>query len=196
VLTNPATQNGATEPIAAREAVPADTTADTAPDANSAEATNLAEAGDAKTMTQIDENLDAAIAEMEALIAANPELFAGLTADDADEIVQQIQLELSHINMGVVPPGAAQDISGDITDIDTGDINLASMAAQGPLNAPGPQAVNIVGASETHASPQVATIAIDDVPTTIVTTEAATIVVDHSQPGTPELAHHLHHTWG
>jgi hypothetical protein len=30
----------------------------------------------------------------------------------------------------------------------------------------------------------------------MVTTEAPTIVVDHSNSGMPELAHHLHHTWG
>ena len=194
VLANPTAP--VTEPVAAPEAVPADTTAATAPDANSAETTNLAEAGDAENTAQIDENLDAAIAEMEALIAENPDLFVGLTVDDADEIVQQIQLELSHINKGDVPPGAAQDSSGDITDIVTGDINLASMTAQGQPNSPGQQAVNIVGASETQASLQVAAIAIDDVPATIVTTEAPTIVVDHSHSGAPELAHHLHHTWG
>jgi hypothetical protein len=196
VLANPAAQNGVTEPIAAPEAVRADRTAGTAPDAHSAETTNLAEAGDAENTAPIDENLDAAIAEMEALIAANPELFVGLTVEDADEIVQQIQLELSHINKGDVPPGAAQDSSGDITDIVTGDIDLASMTAQGQPNPPGQQAVNIAGASEAQASPQVATIAIGDVPVTIVTTEAPTIVVDHSQSGAPELAHHLHQMWG
>ena len=37
---------------------------------------------------------------MEALITANPDLFSGLTVDDADEIVHQIQLELTHINEG------------------------------------------------------------------------------------------------
>ncbi len=40
---------------------------------------------------------------MEALIAANPDLFSGLTVDDADEIVHQIQLELTHINEGMSP---------------------------------------------------------------------------------------------
>jgi hypothetical protein len=194
VLANPAAQNGVTEPIAAPEAVPADTTAATAPDANSAETTNLAETGDTENTAQTDENLDAAIAEMEALIAANPDLFVGLTVDDADEIVQQIQLELSHINKGDVPLGAAQEGNNDITDIVTGDINLASMTVQGQPNSPGQQAVNIVGAGETQASPQVATIAIGDVPVTIVTTEAPTIVVDDSHSGAPE--YHLHHTWG
>ncbi|MBT1513568.1 hypothetical protein KIP88_24050 [Bradyrhizobium sp. SRL28] len=191
VLANPTAP--VTEPVAAPDSAPADKTADTAPDASSEETTNLAEAGDTENMAQTDENLDAAIAEMEALIAANPDLFVGLTVEDADEIVHQIQLELSQINKGDVPPGAAQNSSGDITDIVTGDINLASMIAQGQS---GQQAVNIIGASETQAAPQVATIAVGDVPATIVTTEAPTIVVDHSQSGAPELAHHLHHTWG
>jgi hypothetical protein len=182
VLANPAAP--VTEPIAAPEAVPADTT----------EATNLADAGDAENTAPIDEDLDAAVAEMEALIAANPELFVGLTVDDADEIVQQIQLELSHIK-GDVPPGAAQDGSGDITNIVTGDINLASLAAQGPPNSPGQQTVNIVGIGETQDSLQVATIAIGDVPVAIAAMEAPTVVVD-SDSGVPELAHHLHHTWG
>lgn len=194
VLANPAAP--VTEPIAAREAVPADKTAATAPDANSAETTNLAEAGDAENTAQTDENLAAAIAEMEALIAANPELFVGLTVEDADEIVQQIQLELSHINQGNVPPGAVQDGSGDITNIVTGDINLASMTVQGPPNSPGQHAVNIAGASETQVSPQIATIATGDVPVTIVTTEAPTVVVDHGHSDMSELTHHLHHTWG
>ena len=45
VLANPTPQNGVTEPVAAPEAAPADKTAETAPDANSAETANLAEAG-------------------------------------------------------------------------------------------------------------------------------------------------------
>ena len=184
VLANPAPQNGVTEPV--KEAAPADETAETAPDANSAETASLAEAGDAGDPAQTDEHLDAAIAEMEALIAENPDLFVGLTVEDADEIVQQIQLELSHIHKGNVP-GAAQDSSGDITDIVTGDINLASITVHAQPNSPGQQTVHIVGASATQASPQVAT---GDVPVAIETTEAPTIVVDHSH----ELAHL--HTWG
>ena len=73
------------------------------------------------------------------------------------------------------------------------------MTAQGPPNSPGQQTVNIVNVSETHAgetqvSPQVA--ATDDAPGTIVTTEAPTIGVDHSNSGMAELANLLHHTWG
>jgi len=203
VSTDPVLANPVTEPVATpkaapadKEAAPADKMESTAPDANSAETTHLAEAGDAADTAQIDQNLDAAIAEMEALITENPDLFVGLTVDDADEIVQQIQLELSHISRGDVPPGAAQNGSGDITAIVTGDINLASLTAQGLPNPLVQQAINIVSAGETQASPQVATIAIDDVPATMVTTEAPTIVVDHSPSGMPELTQHLHHTWG
>jgi len=193
VLANPAGQKAPTEPVAAApEADAAEKTAD----AKSAETTHLAEAGGAEHTAQIDDHVDAAVvAEMEALIAANPELFVGLTVEDAEEIVQQIQIELSHVNKGDVPPGAAQDSSGDITNIVTGDINLASMTAQGQPNSPEPHAINIVGAGETQASPQVAAIATDDAPVIIATTEAPTIV-DHSNSGMSELAHQLHHTWG
>ena len=192
VLANPAGQKAPTEPVAAPEADAAEKTAD----AKSAETTHLAEAGGAEHTAQIDDHVDAAlVAEMEALIAANPELFVGLTVEDAEEIVQQIQIELSHVNKGDVPPGAAQDSSGDITNIVTGDINLASMTAQGQPNSPEPHAINIVGAGETQASPQVAAIATDDAPVIIATTEAPTIV-DHSNSGMSELAHQLHHTWG
>jgi hypothetical protein len=190
VLANPSAP--VTEPVAAPDSVPADPTAATAPDANSAETTKLAEAGDVENTAPTDEDLDAAVAEMEALIAANPELFVGLTVDDADEIVQQIQIELSHIK-GDAPPGAAQGGSGDITNIVTGDINLASMTAQGPPNSPGQQTVSIVGTGETL---QVATIAIGDAPVTMATMEAPTIAIDPSDSGVPELTHHLHHTWG
>jgi hypothetical protein len=185
VLANPSTP--VTEPVAAPETAPADP----APDADSAETTKLAEAGDAENAAPVDEDLEAAVAEMEALIAANPELFVGLTVDDADEIVQQIQIELSHIK-GDAPPGAAQGGSGDITHIVTGDINLASMTAQGPPNPPGQQTV---GTGETQDSQQITTIAIGDVPVTMATMEAPTIVIDPSDSGGPELTHHLH-TWG
>jgi hypothetical protein len=194
VLANPAGQKAPTEPVAAPEADSTEKTAATAPETNPAETTHLAVAGDAENTAQIDEHLDAAvIAEMEALIAANPELFVGLTVEDAEELVQQIQIELSHVNTGGAPLGAAQDSTGDITDIATGDINLANMTAQGQPNSPGQQAVNIVGAGETQASPQGAT---GDEPVMMVMTEASTIVVDHGNSGMPELAHHLHHTWG
>lgn len=185
VLANPAPQNGPTESAAA-PAAPAETTVDAAPDANPAETENPAATGDAENTAQVTD-LDAAIAEMEALITANPDLFSGLTVDDADEIVHQIQLELAHIN-----EGAAQGHSDDITDIVAGDINLAGMAALVQSNSSGQQAV---GNSEAEALPQAATMAINDVPDTIATVETPTIVVDHSHSGAPEPANHLHVIW-
>ena len=158
VLANPAPQNEPAKPAETPEA-PAETTT---PDANPAETDNTAEAGGVENAAQVTEDLDAAIAEMEALIVANPDLFSGLTVDDADEIVHQIQLELSHINEGEVSLGAAQGQSDDITDIVVGDIDLASMIAQVLSNSTGQQAGN----SEAQASPQVATVAINDVPVT------------------------------
>ena len=195
VLANPAPQNGPTEP-AAKPAAPAEPTADAAPHANPAETDNLAETGDgAENTAQVTEDLDAAIAEMEALIAANPDLFSGLTVDDADEIVHQIQLELTHINEGDASLGGAQGHGSDITDIVAGDIDLASMTVQVQSNSPGQQVINTVGNSEAQALPQAATMAINDAPVTIVTAEAPTIVVDHSHSGAPEPANHLHVIW-
>jgi hypothetical protein len=127
-LANPAPQNEPTEP----EAKPSE---DAETPAETAEPEETAEAGDATDATQVTDDLDAAIAEMEALIAANPEVFSGLTVDDAEEIVQQIQLELAQLNEGDAPLGTAQSDSIDITDIVTGDIDLASLAAQVHLNA-------------------------------------------------------------
>jgi hypothetical protein len=196
VLANPAPQIGPTEP-AAKPAAPAEPTADAAPHVNPAETDNpaetgnLAETGGAESTAQVTEDLDAAIAEMEALIAANPDLFSGLTVDDADEIVHQIQLELTHINEGDASPGGAQGHGSDITDIVAGDIDLASMTVQVQSNSPGQHVVN----SEAQASPQIATMAINDAPVTIVTAEAPTIVVDHSHSGAPEPANHLHVIW-
>ena len=83
----------------------------------------------------------------------------------------------------------------DITDIVTGDIDLASMTAQVQSNSPGQQAINVVGNRTAQALPQAATIAINDVPATIVTAEAPTIVVDHGHSGAPEPANHLHLIW-
>ena len=194
VLANPAPQNGPTEP-AAKPAAPAEPTADAAPHADPAETDNLAETDGAENTAQATEDLDAAIAEMEALIAANPDLFSGLTVDDADEIVHQIQLELTHINEVDVSPGGAQGHGSDITDIVAGDIDLASMTAQVQSNSPGRQVIYTIGNSEAQALPQAATMAINDATVTIVTAEAPTIVVDHSHSGAPEPANHLHVIW-
>ena len=183
-LANPAPQNEPTEP----EAKPSE---DAETPAETAEPEETAEAGDATDATQVTDDLDAAIAEMEALIAANPEVFSGLTVDDAEEIVQQIQLELAQLNEGDAPLGTAQSDSIDITDIVTGDIDLASLAAQVHLNAQGQEAGN----GDVHILPQTAAIPVNDVPATIGTGEAPTIVVDQSHSSTPEPVSHLHVIW-
>jgi hypothetical protein len=183
-LANPAPQNEPTEP----EAKPSE---DAETPAETAEPEETAEAGDATDATQVTDDLDAAIAEMEALIAANPEVFSGLTVDDAEEIVQQIQLELAQLNEGDAPLGTAQSDSIDITDIVTGDIDLASLAAQVHLNAQGQEAGN----GDVHILPQTAAIPVNDVPATIGTGEAPMIVVDHGHSGTPEPVNHLHVIW-
>jgi len=187
VLANPAPPSEPTKP--AEPAAPAEPTEDAAPHDNPAGTGNTGETGGAEDTAQVTQDLDAAIAEMEALIAANPDLFSGLTVDDADEIVHQIQLELTHINAGEVPLGGAPGHGGDITDIVTGDIDLASMMAQS--NSPGQQ----VGNSETQASPQAAGVAINDLPATIVTSEAPAIADEHGHSGAPEPANHLHVIW-
>lgn len=185
VLANPAAQNGAAEPVAAPEAPPAETTTATAPDANPAET------GDAGNTAQITEDIDAAIAEMEALIAADPDLFSGLTVDDADEIVQQIQLELTSISEGDVSLDAAHVSVDNIIAIVDGDGSLASKPSS--LEQ---QDIHVAGSRETEALPQVAAMAIGDVPATIATAEAPMIVVDHGHLGAPDLANHFHQIWG
>lgn len=186
-LANPAPQNGPTEPVEpeVKPADPAETPTETTTPAETAET------GDATDTAQATEDLDAAIAEMEALIAANPEVFSGLTVDDAEEIVQQIQLELAQLNEGGAPPGTAQGDSVDITDIVTGDIDLASLAALLQSNPQGSQ----TGNSDVHTLPQTAAMAINDVPATIGAGEAATIAADHGHSGTPEPVNHLHVIW-
>ena len=192
-LANPAPQNEPTEPAE----TPADTeTTDTTTPADSAETSDPADTADAADAALATDDLDAAIAQMEALITANPDLFSGLTVDDADEIVHQIQMELAQVNEGdasLVVTVRGESI--DITDIVTGDIDLASLAAQTQPDLHGQQAVNTVGNSETHALPPAATAAINDVPVTLVTAETTTIVADHSHSGAPEPANHLHVIW-
>lgn len=182
-LANPAPQNGPTEP-AEPEEKPADT-------AETPEETTPAETGDPADATQATDDLDTAIAEMEALIAANPEVFSGLTVDDAEEIVHQIQLELAQLNEGDTSLGAAQGDSIEITDIVTGDIDLASLAAQLHSNPQGQQSSN----GDVHALPQTAAIPVGDIPATIGTGEAPTIAADHSQSGIPEPLNNLHVIW-
>jgi hypothetical protein len=98
--------------------------------------------------TQITDDINALISDMEALIAAKPELFDGLTGVHADKIVQQLQLELVYINDPSISPSAAQastDNILDIIDIVQSDINLADMATQDGINgfSPFPDATNL-----------------------------------------------------
>ncbi|MEH2506008.1 hypothetical protein V1290_004819 [Bradyrhizobium sp. AZCC 1578] len=82
---------------------------------------------------QITDDINAVISDMQALMTANPELFDGLTGVHADEIVQQLQLELVYINDPGISPNAAQasaDNILDIIDIIQSDANLADMATQ------------------------------------------------------------------
>ncbi len=188
VLANPAPQNGPTEPTepAATPAAPAEATADTTTQTDPTDTVNPAET-DAADTAQATGDLDAAIAQMEELIAANPDLFSGLTVDDAEEIVQQIQIELAQINEAGASPAA----EGDITDIVTGDIDLAGLAAQ---VQPNPQAQQS-GDIDAHALPHTSAAPVNDVPATIGTDDAPTIVADQSHSGTPEPASHLHVIW-
>ena len=190
VLANPAPQNEPTEPTEpeAKPADPAETPTETA---NPAETAETGDATDTADTALVTDDLDAAIAEMEALIAANPDLFSGLTVDDAEEIVHQIQLELAQINEGDASPDTAQELGIDITDIVTGDIDLASLAAQLQPNPQGQQ----VGNTDVHALPQAAAIPVNDVPATIGMGEAPTMVVDHGHSGTPEPVNYLHVIW-
>lgn len=93
--------------------------------------------------TEITDDINAVIADMQALMAASPELFEGLTGVHADAIVQQLQLELAYINDPTISPAAAQasaDNILDIIDIVQGDANLADMATQGGVSGFSPLA--------------------------------------------------------
>ncbi|WP_065751893.1 hypothetical protein [Bradyrhizobium paxllaeri] len=92
---------------------------------------------------EITDDINAVIADMQALMTASPELFEGLTGVHADAIVQQLQLELVYINDPTISPIAAQasaDNILDIIDIVQGDANLADMATQGGVSGFSPLA--------------------------------------------------------
>ncbi|WP_156435029.1 hypothetical protein [Bradyrhizobium lablabi] len=86
---------------------------------------------------EITDDINAVIADMQALMKASPELFEGLTGVHADTIVQQLQLELAYINDPTISPIAAQasaDNILDIIEIVHGDAKLADMATQGGVS--------------------------------------------------------------
>jgi hypothetical protein len=82
---------------------------------------------------QITEDINAVISDIQALAAADPKLFEGLTGEHADAIVQQLQLELAYISDPTISPTAAQASSDnilDIIEIIQSDPNLADLAKQ------------------------------------------------------------------
>ena len=97
--------------------------------------------------TQITDDINAVITDMEALIRDNPQLFEGLTGVHADAVVRQLQLELTYINDPNISPDAARasvDNILDIIEIVQSDPNLADMATQGGISGftPLPDAAN------------------------------------------------------
>jgi hypothetical protein len=111
---------------------------------------------------QITDDINTVISDMQALVAADPKLFDGLTGVHADQIVQQLQLELVYINDPGISPAAAQasqDNILDIIEIIQGDANLADMAPQGGISgslplpdATSPDPIHLDNAVETAFS--------------------------------------------
>ena len=82
-------------------------------------------------------DLNAVQTKLSALIKAQPDLFTGMTAIHAQEIVDQIHLETGAIRALGTDPFAAKeinDIHRDLIDIVHGDNNLATLATQHGAN--------------------------------------------------------------
>ena len=135
--------------------LPEGTTAATAPHANLAEIGAIFNDAADKILggvndgnrQEITDDINAVITDMEALMSANPQLFSGLTGVHADEVVRQLQLELTYINDPSISPDAAHasaDNILDIIDLIQGDANLADMATQDGISgfSPFPGAEN------------------------------------------------------
>jgi hypothetical protein len=144
-LTAAATANDATGFLAAPAALAAGTTAATAAHANLADIglifndlANISLGGiNADNTAQATADTNAVIADMQALMTANPLLFGGLTGVHADTVVRQLQLENSYIAQAGISPDAGRasnDNLLDIIDIVQGDTNLANMANQGGVS--------------------------------------------------------------
>jgi hypothetical protein len=140
-----ATQNGAAGFLAAPAALPVGTTAANAAHANLAEIgtifndlANISLGGfNAANSAQATADTNAIVTDMQALMAANPLLFGGLTGIHADTVVRQLQLENTYIAQAGVTPDAGRasnDNLLDIIDIVQGDTNLANMANQGGVS--------------------------------------------------------------
>jgi hypothetical protein len=140
-----ATQNGAAGFLAAPTAFAAGTTAANAPHANFADIgaifndlANISIGGINTANTgQATADTNAAITDLQALMAANPTLFGGLTGVHADTIVRQLELERTYIKEAGVSQDAGRasnDNLLDIIDIVQGDTNLVNMANQGGVH--------------------------------------------------------------
>jgi hypothetical protein len=132
-----------------------DTTAADAPHANLAEigaifndaADKILSGVNDANRAEITDDINTVITDMEALIAANPKLFEGLTGEHADAVVRQLQLELTYLNDPNISPDAARasaDNILDIIDMIHDDAKLADMATQGGVSgfSPFPDAAN------------------------------------------------------
>ncbi len=79
----------------------------------------------------ITEDLNTVIKDLQTLISAKPEMFEGAAGEHANEVVQQLQLELTYINDPNISPDAARaslDNILDIIQIVQSDPKLAEMA--------------------------------------------------------------------
>ncbi|WFU17727.1 hypothetical protein [Bradyrhizobium sp. CB3481] len=88
--------------------------------------------------TQITDDINTVISDIQALMKADPKLFDGLTGAHADQIVQQLQLELAYINDPEASPTAAQASSDnihDIIEVIQADTKLADMVTPGGISS-------------------------------------------------------------
>jgi len=137
-----ATQDGAAGFLAAPVGLADGVTAATAPHANLAEigvifndvANRILGGVNADNVDAITADVNTVVADMQALMAANPTLFGGLTGIHADTVMRQLQLENTYIATAGISPDAARGSNDnflDIIDIIQGDTNLANMVNQG-----------------------------------------------------------------
>jgi hypothetical protein len=140
-----ATQNGAAGFLAAPAGLANGVTAATAPHANLAEIgvifNDLASISlggiNADNTAQATADTNAIVTDLQALMAANPTLFGGLTGIHADTVMRQLQLENTYIAQAGISPDAARGSNDnilDMIDIIQGDTNLANMANQGGVS--------------------------------------------------------------
>lgn len=140
-----ATQNGANGFLAAPVGLADGVTAETAPHANLAEigvifndlSSQILGGVNADNAARISGDVNTLIADMQALMTANPLLFGGLTGVHAEAVVRQLELENAYIAQAGISPDAGRGSNDnllDIIDIIQGDTNLANMASQGGVS--------------------------------------------------------------